>query len=295
MIIPRPLIIALTVLTLAGSVQVAHAQDAPFCGGVVASLPAGATLNPLACVETFGAGPNPSGTWTLQLSRVELGPGQSIAPRVLPLDEHTLLYVESGELTLFDPVAQRDSAVLAGEQRLLEASSGVTSFAIRNDGTAPLIYLRLTWFAPPPAPPDAVERTADGPVDRYPRVGNSTPQTLADMTVDADQIPAGSVLAFVARLQLAPGVALGDRVYAGPVAEAIELGALTVLSQHHPSEDDTSTAEPSILPLGQAVTIPQGQYLVVPTNTPHQASNAESDPTSVLIAGLIPATDAPSI
>jgi hypothetical protein len=296
MVIHRAILITLTLLALILDGWNTGVSAQSPCGQIVDGLPNGATITPLACVETMGADSPARGTWDFQVSRTQLAPGESIAPQMVWSGQQILIYVESGRLTLFDASDGSEDLYPAGSQALLTAADfGDSGFAVRNDDSVPLAFLRFTWSGPPP--PGTATTVSVGEVDTYPRVGDSSPDTLIDMTVADDAMPVGSTLAFLARMRLEPGTGVADLRFGGPVAEAIESGAITVrqYSTNEPTQSSSGSpidgeyqVMPQVMPVGQDVTVPEGQYMVVPTNTPHDAINAHSAPTSVLVVGLIP-------
>lgn len=272
--------------------QSPDAQAAPQCGAVSAALLASASVDPLACADTPGADPTTDkGPWTFQLSRIQLAPGDSLAPQDISSTEHDLLYVEQGTLTVFDEKRNSDNVYPPGAQVFLgPAENGQPAgYAVRNDAPNPLSYLRFQWVAPEPGAV-SVSAASAGDVNQFPQVGDSSPDQLASMTVNGHQVPGENSVAFVARVNLPAGADLPALSFPGPVAEAVESGALTLPGLSNQTADGSGMDQQAVMAQGENVVVPSGHYVAIPTNTPQDTLNTLDAPTSLLIIGLLPAS-----
>jgi hypothetical protein len=277
-------------------------RSASICPDLGQPLPDGATLTVLACeegwrvdeaIERFTGSTQVLGSWWLTLDRVQLAPGESIAPDqpFQPL-AYDLLYVESGTLVVFKTSSGHEESYAEGEQVFIDRSvapgdgqfSDNVVYGIRSEGPAPLSLLRFRWTG--------AAGGASSPVIEYPQTGSSSPDHLLTMGLKGRDLPQGPAIAFIARLTLEPGMDLGTLTYAGPVAQAVESGTLTL---EQDSAAPVVEEEPpeiwDVIPAGQTASLSADQFVLLPMNTPHRVQNTTGETLGLLIVGIIPSEE----
>jgi quercetin dioxygenase-like cupin family protein len=228
----------------------------------------------------------PSG---LSVSRIVLNPGDSLPLRETAYTE--LLYVESGEVVVFDAVNNRETLVAAGWYYLLDPTEHWNTFGLRNDGGAPASVLNAV------ATRDAIAAQGESGDMEFPLLGTSMTGTLLDVRgymafgTNPSQIT-------LARVTMQPGAGWDFHNHVGASAIYVESGQLAVrhfapasARFHMGTHSYEFAAAEAVIPSDQDTIVSAGQYVIWPNSEVHQEWNAFSDPVTFIVLTVGPTTD----